>query len=278
MKFTLLSAIALVLVALINNEWIYQKKLKLAIRNLPDEFEGFHFVMISDLHSKRPLFTDLAKKINALQPEAIVFCGDMVNETDHDLHVFADFLNGLDKTQPILYVFGNHEAALDRRLESELKELIAKHSILNIDNETFRFKKGNASLLFAGLTHPRRFYRNVFDDDYKTKAFAKEDCLKIYEPFTSPTILLAHNPLYFESYCALKPALILCGHIHGGMIRIPLIKGIFSPERSFFPKYDKGLYRHSDTTLFVSSGAGKGHFPFRLFNQAEIVEITLTRK
>jgi predicted MPP superfamily phosphohydrolase len=65
--------------------------------------------------------------------------------------------------------------------------------------------------------------------------------------------------------------LVLSGHVHGGCVRLPLIGGVLSPERKFFPKYSLGKYTEKNTTMIVTSGLGK----FRLFNPPEIVVIDL---
>ena len=74
------------------------------------------------------------------------------------------------------------------------------------------------------------------------------------------TILLAHNPLLLDTYAAWGADLVLCGHVHGGLIRLPLAGGLLSPERKFFPKYDKGLYEKAGTKMYVSGGIGKPRF------------------
>lgn len=63
----------------------------------------------------------------------------------------------------------------------------------------------------------------------------------------------------------------MSGHIHGGIIRLPIVGGILSPERKFFPKYSLGEYKKGKTHMIVSAGIGK----FRLFNPSEVVEIIL---
>ena len=55
-------------------------------------------------------------------------------------------------------------------------------------------------------------------------------------------LLLAHNPLFFSAYRRWGANLTLSGHVHGGMVRLPGVGGLLSPERRFFPQYDGGLY------------------------------------
>ena len=87
-------------------------------------------------------------------------------------------------------------------------------------------------------------------------------------------VLLAHNPVYFDTYAAWGADLTLSGHLHGGIVRLPGIGGLLSPERRFFPAYSKGLYAlDDDCQMYVSGGIGK----LRLLNPPEINFLTLSR-
>jgi len=70
--------------------------------------------------------------------------------------------------------------------------------------------------------------------------------------------------------------LTLSGHIHGGMIRIPFVGGLLSPEREFFPEYDAGKYQVNGKILIVNRGLGNGDFGIRVFNPPEISVIMLS--
>ena len=88
-------------------------------------------------------------------------------------------------------------------------------------------------------------------------------------------ILLAHNPNFIDSYAKWGADLTLSGHIHGGMVRIPFLGGVFSPDTVLFPKYSSGLYEVDGKKLIVSRGLGRGVRGFRFFNKPEINVITL---
>ena len=89
-------------------------------------------------------------------------------------------------------------------------------------------------------------------------------------------ILLSHNPVYLKQYSKWGADLVLSGHMHGGIIRIPIIGvGILSAEKSLFPKYDDGKFKKGDTTMIVNRGIGTSSFELRLFNDPEISVITL---
>ena len=87
------------------------------------------------------------------------------------------------------------------------------------------------------------------------------------------TILLTHNPIYFETYMEWGADLTLAGHIHGGMIRLPIVGGVFSPDKTFFPLYDKGNYPLESKKMIVSVGIGFGKKGFRFLICPEIFTV-----
>ena len=81
-------------------------------------------------------------------------------------------------------------------------------------------------------------------------------------------LLIAHHPLFADVYNAWGADITFSGHIHGGAVRIPFLNlGLLSPERRFFPRYSKGVYKVGNMLLCVSGGLGK----LRLFNPPEII-------
>ena len=87
------------------------------------------------------------------------------------------------------------------------------------------------------------------------------------------TVLLAHNPDYFKKYSKWGADLTLSGHLHGGLVRFPLLGGMASPGVRFFPKYSGGVYRKNIRHLIVSRGLGTHTIPLRLFDPGELVVI-----
>ena len=88
-------------------------------------------------------------------------------------------------------------------------------------------------------------------------------------------ILLAHNPDYFPEYAGWGADLVLSGHVHGGMMRLPLIGGVVSPAFKFFPKYDGGMFRIGKSVMILSRGLGMHTIPVRIFNPGELVYLKL---
>ena len=70
-------------------------------------------------------------------------------------------------------------------------------------------------------------------------------------------ILIAHNPDYFPAYAEWGADLVLSGHVHGGIMRLPLLGGVLSPALRLFPKYDGGLFQEGGSTIPTRATANK---------------------
>ena len=91
-------------------------------------------------------------------------------------------------------------------------------------------------------------------------------------------ILLAHNPDYFEEYADWGADLVLSGHVHGGMMRLPILGGVVSPAFKLFPKYDGGLFKIGKSTMILSRGLGMHTIPIRIFNPGELILLKISPK
>ena len=90
-------------------------------------------------------------------------------------------------------------------------------------------------------------------------------------------LLLAHNPEYAEQYAAWGADLTVSGHVHGGIMRLPLLGGVIAPSLRLFPKFDAGLYSFREgRAMIVSRGLGLHHIKLRFFNRPEVSVINLS--
>ena len=139
-------------------------------------------------------------------------------------------------------------------------------------NETVPLEKSGCSPLYlAGAELAYGIYRDDNRGFRHLQLYTADDLTQALGTRQGCTVLLAHNPLLLDSYAGWGADVVLSGHVHGGMVRLPFVGGVLSPERRFFPKYDKGLYEKGGTKLYVSGGIGKP----RLFNPPEINMIYL---
>ena len=251
-------------------------------KKVPKEFDGYNIVQISDLHSK--LFGEnnkkLIQKIKSLNPDIVVVTGDLIDGENNNYNVALDFMKEISKLYRVYYIIGNHEQkSLIKKYKDEYKDYFNKlHQIdfVNLDNNKVEIVKGDSNINLYGLTVPYSCYKYLFDNQETTSIdidFLEEKLGKVdREQFN---ILLAHTPFYFDEYEKWGADLTLCGHVHGGIVRLPLVGGLLSPDRKFFPNYDLGEYIKNKSTMIVSKGLGGSKVLIRVNCKPEIVNIKL---
>ena len=248
-----------------NNDLI-TSKINYRSNNLPQSFNNFKIIHISDLHNKKfgKNQSILINKINQQDPNIIVITGDLVDKRRYKLKPATEFIKEAIKLAPVYYVAGNHESY--NNIYKEVKPNLEALGVTVLDNKKVSINKDDSIIDIIGLLDPE------FYDD-------KEITLKKHlNSFANPdnfTILLSHRPSFLEEYSKTNIDLVFSGHAHGGQIRLPLIGGLLAPDQGLFPKYTSGLHTKDQTSMVVSRGLGNSLFPIRLFNKPEIVSITL---
>lgn len=240
---------------------------------LPESFDGFRVVQLSDLHGAN-FGTDnahLFAAISAAEPDIIVITGDLIDENTSSAKAYAAYLGEcLADKAPTYYVTGNHEWARGTDDVTALKASLESVGVRVLTNEYVTLSRKNEKIVLAGVDDPNGYADQkepgVLRDEVRRDA---GDCF---------SILLSHRDTV-EDYDALGFSLTLCGHGHGGIVRIPLLnRGILGTDRRLFPKYDGGLYEFdSGSACFVSRGLGNIGASLRLFNRPQIAVITLER-
>ena len=240
-----------------NNTALQVTKYTVHSDRIPEGFDGYKIVQISDLHNTA--FRDLPEKITSLSPDIIVITGDIVHASPMDNAL--SFARQAVKIAPTYYVSGNHEHRMDyETLFKELQEI----GITVLRNHSVSLERNGDNVCLAGIEDPI-FYPDEAVED-KLQPLVQED---VY------TILLSHRPNLFDSYISCNADLVLSGHVHGGQFRLPFVGGLYAPNQGIFPKYDAGLFTEGKTNMIISRGLGNSSFPFRLFNRPEIVVVTL---
>lgn len=241
---------------------------------LPEAFDGLRIVQVSDLHGKEfgEDSTRLLKAVAELHPDLIAITGDLIDREEQFSTVPA-LAQGLAAIAPTYYVTGNHEWAV--RKVSELKDLLTENGVTVLTNEYVTLEQNGQTIVLAGIDDPNG------PADQKTGPELRADIAaelggNVY------TVLLAHRDSVF-AYSSWGYDLVLCGHGHGGIFRIPLLdKGLLSTDRTFFPEFDGGLYSFpSGGSCVVSRGLGSNTVPvhaFRLFNRPDLPLVILTNE
>ncbi len=279
----MLSIIIIVLLILfcirlyIDHNLIKTTSYEIASEKIPESFNNFKIVQLSDLHSK-DFGNRLFNKIDEESPNIIVLTGDMVSANETEYHVFLDVAKKLAEKYDVYYIKGNHEGELSANNYKVIEDALNIYGIKILDNEKVKIEYSGDYINLYGMWVNQRYYsRANIDKEYVVKEETVKKLLGDINP-NEYNILLMHNPLYFEEYVNWGADLVLSGHVHGGLIRLPFVGGVFSPERKLFPKYCYGRYDKNNTTMIISSGLSRGATGFRLFNRPEIVSITLKNK
>ena len=89
--------------------------------------------------------------------------------------------------------------------------------------------------------------------------------------------LIAHHPDFFPVYCEWGADRVVSGHLHGGIVRLPFVGGLLTPQTFSGPKYDFGTYYRDNKSITVTAGLGVHTIPLRLFNRPDITVINLTK-
>lgn len=234
-------------------------------------------VLLSDLHAKEygENNTELLELVRQQEPDLICLVGDMFDRdsTQAEIEQVAQFADALSKIAPTYYSFGNHEESYLEKNGGILPACFAQTGVTILNGDYLDLTINGSTIRLGGLD--RYAYRNganEFDPD--AERFLREFC-----DTDLPTVLLSHRPEFFsfKSACAEWDVdLILSGHTHGGLVRLPLIGGLYAPIQGWLPKVSYGEYTFFNSRMIVTSGlSGYDNLP-RVFNPPEICVITLT--
>lgn len=241
---------------------------------IPNTFNDFKILQISDLHNKS--FGNnqsyLMKKVREISPDIIVITGDLIDSRSFNLNIAMSFVEQAVGMAPVYYVPGNHEARSGSY--DEIKGRLKGAGVTVLDNEGLSCRRDGSSISIIGLKDPG-FSTSDYIDGVDTRSM--EACLDNYKDSSQLKIVLSHRPELMYMYNNYNADIVFSGHAHGGQVRLPFIGGIVAPDQGFFPKYDGGEYEEGITTMYVSRGLGNSIFPIRLFNRPELVVVTLKK-
>lgn len=263
--------------SLIGRNLFEVKKVDITFENLPAGFDGYRIVQISDIHASSFIEREdqLAKAvgmINSLEPDLIVFTGDLITLSPDELNTLTGPLSELKAKDGVMSVLGNHDYSMysnagPQQKEEHLKALIAKEKELGWDlllNEHRIIRRGCDSIAVIGVenTSPSRHFPS------------KGNLAKASEG-TDGTfrILLSHDPMHWDAEVVGKDyPLTLSGHTHAMQFSI----FGWNPS-SIIYQQNRGLYTKGKQHLYVNIGLGETLFPARIGARPEITLITLNK-
>lgn len=238
------------------------KTVNITLPSLPQAFEGYRIIQLSDIHASRLLTREWVEKVvdktNALQADLIVLTGDMSDGTVANRRDDVAPLARLSARDGRYAITGNHEYYFDYAAWMTEWSRLGLPFLLN---SHIRLARGEASLVIAGVT-----------DDRAPGGANLARALDGVQPGET-VILLDHRPGHAPENARHGIALQLSGHTHGGMVRL-LDEAVKPPNNGFI----SGRYLLEGMQLYVSNGTGLWNgFPLRIGRPSEITELILHR-
>jgi predicted MPP superfamily phosphohydrolase len=241
-----------------------RRDVTIAIPNLPERFDGYTLVQLTDLHVSRLFPTRWTDAVvgaaNRLGADLIVVTGDVIDGSVANRRSGVEPLGGLSAPDGVYLVPGNHEylSGYDAWMEH-----LASLGMRVLANAHTLIARGDDRLVLAGVTDPSaRGANRPLPDLGKALAGAPAD---------APILLLEHDPGMARRSAELGVALQLSGHTHGGMI-IGLDRVVAWANGGFV----SGRYAVGGMALYVNNGTGIWPgFALRLGRPCELTCITL---
>lgn len=236
---------------------------------VPTETEDKRIVLLTDIHyynqKEQRYLKEILKKLKRLEYDYLVISGDLLDKSRVEDEIWLiNWIKELALISKVLIGIGNHELVNGSHnctydFNADLYKKIDRiKNVKVLDNKTYV----DGNIRFIGVTLPVDYYYRYNENKnyfvrYLNRLFPK--------PYSDKyNILICHTPIPFMEdsvlnriACLSSISLILCGHMHGGIIRLADGRGLVGPFRGFFPKGAYGIFLRRKSFVVVSTGITK---------------------
>lgn len=273
-----LVALTLIVVATIISAIICSYAIKITDYEVPIDGldSNARIVCVSDLHSKTYGKNNerLIAKIAEQKPDAIFVQGDMINAdaNEDEVNEFLNLMTELNRIAQVYFSPGNQEMDYMLDTDADLLKYISETGAVTLLDKYVETEIGGNTVRVGGSMGHYRFTKEqwaVAADYVLEKEIGSTDVPALVL-LHMPETLLKDDPVWWTG------DLYICGHTHGGVIRIPGIGGLYAPTQAFWPEYDKGRYTAYGQDFIINAGLSGYKGVPRIFNMPEICVIGLT--
>ncbi len=259
------------------------RRVKLGFKNLPKKFNGLKVVQISDFHigsllNHASFVEEAVDKVNSLNPDLILFTGDMVNNVSDEMDKFLPVLSRLNSKYGNYSILGNHDYGEYVHWDSEqakidnlelLKQHQEKAGFDLILNDSRKIKLEDEEIELVGVENWGLPPFPQYGDLNQALVNVNYDSFKI---------LMTHDPTHWDEQVLGQTNidLTLSGHTHGAQFGIEIPGWRWSPVNLRYKRWG-GLYTEDNQHLYVNTGIGFIGFPGRVGMPPEITMIELER-
>ena len=272
-------------------KWVYDftvNEVTIHLPDLPESFDGFRILQISDLHvggwlSKSPV-QKAVDLIKAQETDIIIFTGDLINYRTSETKGYHNILSQLDAPMGVYSILGNHDYGdyilWDRvgRKQKNFEALIDFEKGLGwnlLMNENTVLQRGTDKIALIGSENWSS-HKNFNRYGNMELAYAGVEDIPC-------KLLMTHDPTHWDAEIIKNYKDIdvtFCGHTHGTQIGVNIPGFQFSPA-SLYYKHWMGLYAEENEIkkqyLYVNSGLGFIAYPGRVGILPEISVFTLRK-
>lgn len=246
-----------------NAKNISVKKINLTFADLPDSFDGYRILHLTDLHLDciTGIETIIAEKIAGLQYDICVITGDYREKTFGSfrqiLPPLRKIVQNIHARDGIYSVLGNHDTFL-------MVKYLENMGIAVLANETVSVQRNGEKMFITGIDDPNYYYTD-------------QTLCGLEEKWSGFKIAIVHSPELYDIAGKNRYRLYICGHTHGGQICLPggrpVITHTYNAKHQF-----RGLWQYNGMTGYTSCGCGASGIPVRFNCEGEVTLFTLMKE
>ena len=282
MNILIIIILLVILFIYVNYKVIFVSRYKVKSNKLPQVFNGFKILHLSDWHcttygkNNKRLINLINNKIKGEKIDIVVITGDFIIRQKRDYRPALEFISKI-KSNNIYFVYGNHEMILKSKEIQDFKNKLETLGVVVLDDKKIELTRENQKLNLYGVSYifshiaSRKDLTEQVLEKYKKDYEEKIGVINKNEY----NILLSHDPMDFEVYARMGFDLIFSGHLHGGGIRFFGIGVATARKNWFFTRLAAGIHKKYNTQMIVSRGIGNSTRPIRIFDPPEISITTL---
>ena len=218
-------------------------RFEIEIADLPPSFHGYRIAFLSDLHvasfMDRKLYRTCLEQVREQHCDLVLFGGDFVSWNRHIPLLIDALLKGIDAPDGIYAVLGNHDYWSNAEA---VTKALTDHDVHVLHNRFKLIQHDDGAICIAGI---EEMYRGAPDVHAAVGSIRQ----------STPRIVISHHPDVVELTNGERIDLLLCGHTHGGQIRVPYFGALLVPAWRE-GKYDQGFFERPNLLMYVSRGIG----------------------
>ena len=272
----LLLTVCAVVYLFVSNTRVSCSSYQMLSKKVPYDFNGYKIGVISDFHNGGN-YGKVLKQMKKQSPDIIAVVGDTINSQEAAFENSQQLISGLVQIAPTYVISGNHERWADEAVTKAFFKYVEDAGAVCLDDKAVTLKKRDAVINLVGAQDEAYSddLINRYDDvvnkhlNQLDKKIADKDLFTVY---------LFHRGNLAEKPAAYDYDLILSGHLHGGLVNLPVIRDRILKSHGDDVKYYKGEYTVENSKVIISGGLESRPDEIRILNPPEIVIVTLKSK